>query len=75
MMSRYEMTNIIYDTLFENTQYELFDTTRVTELGDYAEDENYAEGEIPTQEVDPGKGIIRFGYDGSEFELTVRKVT
>ena len=73
-MSQYEMTDIIYDTLFENTQYEVFDITRVTELSDYAADENYSDGEIPTQEVDASKGLIRFGYDGNEFELTVRKV-
>ena len=29
---------------------------------------------IPTQEVDLRKGIIRFSYDGSEFEVTVRKI-
>lgn len=70
-----DMTNIIYDTLFENTQYEQFDTNLVTGLfRDYGNDDNYSEDDIPTQEVDPRKGIIRFGYDGSEFEVTVRKI-
>lgn len=75
MTSLADMTNIIYDTLFENTQYEQFDPNQVTELfREYGDDENYAEGDIPTQEVDPRKGIIRFGYDGTEFEITVRQV-
>lgn len=70
-----DMTNIIYDTLFGNLQYEQFDIDRVTgKLRDYVDDENYAEDEIPTQEVDPRKGIIRFVYDGTEFEISVRKV-
>ena len=75
MTSLADMTNIIYDTLFENTQYEQFDPNQVTELfREYGDDENYTEDDIPTQEVDPRKGIIRFGYDGTEFEITVRQV-
>ena len=76
MISLDEMTNIIYDTLFENTQYEQFDMNLVTGLfSEYGDDDNYTEDDIPTQEVDARKGIIRFGYDGSEFEVTVRKIS
>lgn len=75
MVSLEDMTNIIYDTLFENTQYEQFDVDAVTGLyRDYGDDDNYSEDTIPTQEVEARKGIIRFGYDGSEFEVTVKKI-
>lgn len=74
-MDREEITNIIYDTLFGNTQYEQFDFDAVTPIySKYGDDDNYSEDDIPTQEVDARKGIIRFGYDGSEFEVTVRKI-
>ena len=74
-MNREEITNIIYDTLFGNTQYEQFDLDEVTPIySEYEDDDNYLEDDIPTQEVDARKGVIRFGYMGKEFELTVREI-
>lgn len=73
-MSVEDMSNIIYDTLFQNTQYLQFDPDHVTPLySEYGGDDNYSEYDIPTQEVDAHKGVIRFGYDGQEFEVTVRR--
>lgn len=70
-----EITDIIYDTLFGNTQYPQFDIDEVTPLYSiYGEDDNYDESDIPTQEVDAKKGIIRFGYMGAEFEVTVKQL-
>ena len=69
-----DMSNIIYDTLFQNTQYWQFDPDHVTPLfSEYGADDNYTEDDMPTQEVDARKGIIRFGYDVQEFEITIRK--
>lgn len=74
-MSTSEITDIIYDTLFQNTQYEQFDLNAVTPLySEYGDDDNYTEADIPTQEVDAHKGVIRFGYKGQEFEVLVRKI-
>ena len=74
-MSVTEMSNIIYDTLFANTEFTQFDPDEVTPIYSlYGDDDNYDESDIPTQEVDPSKGIIRFGYQGKEFEITVRKI-
>lgn len=74
-MGREEITNIIYDTLFGNTQYEQFDLDEVTPIySEYGDDDNYSEDDIPTQEVDAIEGIIRFGYMGKEFEVTVREL-
>lgn len=73
-MKNQEMTDIIYDTLFGNTQYPQFDMDRLTPLDYiYGEDPNYDESDIPTQEVEANRGIIRFGYDGDEFEIQVTK--
>ena len=72
-MTPSDMTNIIYDTLFQNTQYLQFDPDLVTPLySEYGGDDNYTEEDIPTQEVDAPKCVIRFGYMGKEFEVTVR---
>ena len=74
-MGREEITNIIYDTLFGNTQYEQFDLDEVTPIySEYGDDDNYSEDDIPTQEVDAIEWIIRFGYMGKEFEVTVREL-
>ena len=74
-MDTTEMSNIIYDTLFANTQFPQFDPDEVTPIYSlYGDDDNYDESDIPTQEVDPSEGIIRFGYQGTEFEVTVREV-
>ena len=70
-----EMSDIIYDTLFGNTQFPQFDYNQVTPIYSlYGDDDNYDESDIPTQEVDASAGIIRFGYQGTEFEVTVREV-
>ncbi len=74
-MNREEITNIIYDTLFDNPLYEQFNLDKVTPIySEYGDDDNYSEDDIPTQEVDARKGIIRFGYMGKEFELTVKEI-
>lgn len=50
-MNREEITNIIYDTLFGNTQYEQFDLDEVTPIySEYEDDDNYLEDDIPTQD-------------------------
>ena len=75
MISLSEMSHIIYDTLFDNTQYEIFDYDEVTPIYSlYGGDPNYDEYDIPTQEVDPRAGIIRFGYKGTEFEIKIREI-
>lgn len=74
-MNKKEMANIIYDTLFENTQFEQFDTLKVSPLVSiYGEDDNYDADSLPTQEVDASEGIIRFGYMGKEFEITIKEI-
>lgn len=74
-MNVQEMSDIIYDTLFGNTQFPQFDYNQVTPIYSlYGDDDNYDESDIPTQEVDSSAGIIRFGYQGTEFEVTVREV-
>ena len=74
-MNVQEMSDIIYDTLFGNTQFPQFDYNQVTPIYSlYGDDDNYDESDIPTQEVDSSAGIIRFGYHGTEFEVTVREV-
>lgn len=74
-MTRDEMANIIYDTLFENTQYPQFDPNCATPIySEYGNDSNYTEMDMPTQEVDARMGVIRFGYNGKEFEITVKEI-
>lgn len=60
--NRDEMTDVIYDTLFQNTQYPQFDINKTTPLSDDAYEEH--------QSVDKKKGIIKFGYCGHEYKLT-----
>ena len=73
-MTPEDMTNIIYDTLFQNTQYWQFDPDHATPLySEYGGDDNYTEDTMPTQEVNAVKGTIKFGYDGEEFEVIVRR--
>lgn len=71
-LDKAEMSNIIYDTLFRNTQWPQFNPELVTPLYSRYEPEL---AEYNTQEVDARKGIIRFGYAGKEFELTVKEIT
>ena len=64
--NRDEMTAIIYDTLFQNTQYPQFDIEKTTPLPDDVYESH--------QSVDQGKGIIRFGYCGHEYKLTCKLI-
>jgi hypothetical protein len=74
-MNAQEMSDIIYDTLFQNTQWPQFNPDDVTPLySEFGDDDNYTESDMPTQYVDSHAGIIRFGYDGAEFEVTVRQI-
>ena len=70
-LDKAEMANILYDTLFGNTQYPQFNADLVTPLYSIYGEETT---DYDTQEVDATKGIIRFGYAGKEFELTVKEI-
>ena len=71
-LDKAEMSDILYDTLFGNTQYPQFDTALLTPLySRYGEETT----DYDIHEVDARKGIIRFGYAGKEFELTVKEIT
>lgn len=74
-MTHEDMANIIFDTLFKNTEYWQFDPEHTTPLhSEFDGDDNYTETDMPTQYVDARKGIIRFGYDGNEFEVLIRRI-
>jgi hypothetical protein len=58
-----EMTDVIFDTLMENTRFPQFDTNKITLIDDYTEGE-----------CDAKKGIIRFGYMGHEYKINIELV-
>ncbi len=58
-----EMTDVIYDTLMGCTRYPQFDTEKVTE---------FERG--VTSETDSKNGVIRFGYMGHEYKVSVELV-
>ena len=57
-----EMSDIIFDTLFGNTQFPQFDPDLCTEIDDETGD---------TQYVDRGKSEIVFGYMGHVYKIKV----
>lgn len=55
-----EMTDIIFDTLFGNTQFPQFDLDKLTPIYDDV-----------TQEVNRKAKTIEFGYDGHTYKINV----
>ena len=59
-----EMTDIIYDTLFGNTQFPQFNIDKTTPIDEYGD----------CQACDGRRQYIRFGYCGHEYRMEIKLV-
>ena len=59
-----EMTDIIYDTLFKNTQYPQFNIDKLTPINDLGD----------CQACDGRRQYIEFGYCGHKYRMEIKLV-
>ena len=59
-----EMTDVIYDTLFNNLQFPQFDIDKTTPIDEYGS----------CQKLDGRRQYIKFGYYGHEYQMKIELI-